>query len=312
MSGTAPAPAQGSRPPVAAVVLTQDEASHILPCLRTLQWAGELLVVDSGSTDGTPELARSLNARVVHHAWGGWAAQRNFALTQVSLPWVLFVDADERVPLDLAEEVIARIHDHSQASGFWVPRQNVILGRWVRHAGWSPDYQLRLFRRDQGRYDPARPVHELVSLDGPAAHLNRPLVHHNYASWGQFWVKQCRYARAEAAALAGQGKRARPHNLVLQPWREFRRRYWTLQGYRAGALGLGLSLVLALATLRMYLELVRLNRLPPPEHPDNPARPDRPQDERPPEGGAQPSGPDDSARPDRPQGAPPTQAHQDR
>ncbi len=253
-------------PPLAAIVLTQDEAAHILPCLRTLQWAREIVVVDSGSTDGTPELARTLNARVVHHAWPGWAGQRNFALTQVSLPWVLFVDADERVPLDLAEEMIACIEKSSienepdgTVAGFWVPRQNVILGHWVRHAGWSPDYQLRLFRRERGRYDPSRPVHELVQLDGPTACLDRRLVHHNYASWRQFWSKQRRYAGVEAGALAVQGTRAKARNFVLQPCREFRRRYWTLQGHRAGALGLGLCLVLALANLQMYVELWRLN-----------------------------------------------------
>ncbi|MDQ3700470.1 MAG: glycosyltransferase family 2 protein [Chloroflexota bacterium] len=288
MSAVPPPPApeprpKTTRPPVAAIVLTQDEAAHILPCLRTLQWAREIVVVDSGSTDGTPELARTLNARVVHHAWVGWAGQRNFALTQVSLPWVLFVDADERVPLDLAEEMIACIEkssievttslertaiDERAASenerdgtpaGFWVPRQNVILGHWVRHAGWSPDYQLRLFRRERGRYDPARPVHELVQLDGRTACLDRRLVHHNYASWRQFWSKQRRYAGAEAGALAAQGTRAKARNFVLQPCREFRRRYWTLQGHRAGALGLGLCLVLALANLQMYVELWRLN-----------------------------------------------------
>lgn len=275
-----------SRPPVAAIVLTQDEAAHILPCLRTLQWARETVVVDSGSTDGTPELARTLNARVVHHAWLGWAGQRNFALTQVSLPWVLFVDADERVPLDLAEEMIACIEQSSTGEGtaidegttlesrsggtpvgFWVPRQNVILGRWVRHAGWSPDYQLRLFRRERGRYDLSRPVHELVQLDGPTAFLDHRLVHHNYASWRQFWTKQRRYAGVEAGALAAQGRRAKVRNFVLQPWREFRRRYWTLQGYRAGALGLGLSAVLAVANLQMYVELWRLN------HQDTPTAP---------------------------------------
>ncbi len=251
-------------PPVAAVVLAQDEAAHIIPCLRTLQWAGERLVIDSGSTDGTPALAGSLGARVLHHDWAGWAAQRDFALQQVSLPWVFFVDADERVPLALAEEVVARVAQADAAApagpaGFWVPRQNVILGRWMRHAGWSPDYQLRLFRRDQGRYDPARPVHELVILDGPAAYLDARLIHHNYASWRQFWVKQCRYARIEAAAMASRGDRARPRNFVLQPLREFRRRYWTLRGYREGLLGLGLSAALAAANLVQYAELWRLN-----------------------------------------------------
>jgi hypothetical protein len=110
------------------------------------------------------------------------------------------------------------------------------------------------------RYDPARPVHELVILDGSAGYLVSRLVHHNYVTWRQFWVKQRRYARDEAAAMATRGLRARPRNFVLQPWREFWRRYWTLQGYRQGILGLGLAISLAVATFATYVDLWRIGR----------------------------------------------------
>ncbi|MBI3974100.1 MAG: glycosyltransferase family 2 protein [Chloroflexi bacterium] len=257
-------------PPITAIVLTQNEAAHVVPCLRTLQWAGERLVVDSGSTDGTRELAAAMGARVLARPWDHWAGQRNFALERATLPWVFFVDADERVPIELAEEaqasvVAAQMEDDGNASpcGFWVPRQNIILGHWMRSAGWHPDYQLRLFRRDRGRYDPDRPVHELVQLDGPSERLRHHLVHHNYVGWRQFWTKQRRYARAEAEALHARGVRAKARNLVLQPLREFRRRYWTLGGYRAGPLGLALSAALAAANLVMYVELYRLGRTSP-------------------------------------------------
>ena len=260
---------------IAAVVLARDEAAHIAACLSTLEWAAErLVVVDARSRDATPALAAAAGARVVTHDWGGWAAQRNFALTAATQPWVFFVDADERVPPDLAAVAQARVARAARGgppAGFWVPRRNIIMGRWMRHAGWSPDYQLRLFRRDRGRYDPHRPVHELVLLDGAAEHLEQRLVHYNYTSWAQFWMKQRRYALAEAAALDAQGVRARPHNLVLQPLREFRRRFWTLQGFRSGAMGLGLSAVLAAASFVTYAQLWRLNH-----HHDRPDRPDRP------------------------------------
>jgi glycosyltransferase involved in cell wall biosynthesis len=261
---------------ITAAVLTRDEAANVEPCLKTLRWAGEVLVVDSGSSDGTPALAAGAGARVLHRAWDNWAAQRNFAVAQASRPWILFVDADERVPVELAGEIRCRVAAAGVRGGpvgFWVPRQNIILGRWVRHAGWHPDYQLRLFRRDRGRYDPARPVHELVLLDGPDERLRHHLVHHNYATWGQFWQKQVRYARAEARALYAREARARPHNLVLQPLREFRRRYWTLAGYREGPLGLALCAVLAAATFVTYVELWRLGRPAPPTRPSIPSAP---------------------------------------
>ncbi|HEX2033867.1 MAG TPA: glycosyltransferase family 2 protein [Chloroflexota bacterium] len=251
---------------ISAVVLTLNEAAHIEPCLRTLRWAGEVLVVDCGSTDGTPELARGQGARVLHRAWQGWASQRNFALGEITRPWVFFVDADERVPAELAREIQAAVAEAERAgtpAGFWVPRQNLILGTWMRYAGWSPDYQLRLFRRDRGRYDPARPVHELVLLDGADGHLENRLVHHNYHSWRQLWAKQCRYAREEAAAMHAQAVRVKPQNFVLQPVREFRRRYWTLEGYRAGRLGLALCTLLAVANFMTYVHLWQLNRRAP-------------------------------------------------
>lgn len=256
-------------PPISAVVLTRDEEAHIVPCLRTLRWAAEVLVVDSGSTDSTRQRAAAMGARVLQREWDGWATQRNFALGAAACPWVIFVDADERVPLELAEEVQARVAAATAAAatgqkdapiGFWVPRQNLILGRWMKYAGWYPDYQLRVFLRTRGHYDPDRPVHEIVLLDGASDYLRRALVHHNYATWRQFWAKQRRYARAEAQALAVHSVRAKPHHLIVQPLREFRRRYWTLEGYRAGRLGLALSAVLAAANCFMYLELWRQGR----------------------------------------------------
>lgn len=257
---------------ITAIVLTLNEAAHIVPCLRTVQWADEMLVIDSGSTDATVALAESQGARVVARPWDNWANQRNFGAAQASHPWVCFVDADERVSLELATEIRARTAAASrggprpagpsagQPAGFWVPRQNLLFGQWMKHAGWYPDYQLRVFRRDRGGYDPQRPVHELVQLDGPTDYLTNHLIHHNYTNWPQFWWKQRRYARAEAAAQFARGRRARPHNFVLQPLREFRRRYWTLAGYRAGMTGLGVSLLLAAADFVMHAELWRLAR----------------------------------------------------
>ena len=247
---------------ISAIVLARDEVYDVVPCLRTLRWAGERVVVFDARGDA--EIARRADAegaRVVARRFDNWAGQRNFALQQASRPWALFVDVDERVTPDLASEMSRRVEEAERRGtpvGFWLPRQNLILGQWVRHAGWSPDAQLRLFRRDRGHYDPARLVHELVQLNGPADQLLCRLVHHNYTSWPQFWSKQVRYARTDALAQYRRGVRAKPQNFVLQPLRELRRRYVALEGHRDGLLGLQLSLVLALATFVTYCELARL------------------------------------------------------
>jgi hypothetical protein len=135
-----------------------------------------------------------------------------------------------------------------------------MFGRWIRHAGWYPDYQLRLLRRDRARYDGRREVHELVELDGEAGHLQNPLIHHNYDTVREFCDKQDRYTGCEARMLFDSGHRARPWNLVLQPLRQFRWRYLSLRGYRDGWRGLLLSCLMAYYDLVKYWRLWRLER----------------------------------------------------
>ena len=244
---------------LSAVVLARDEAANIERCLGVLKWADERLVlIDAATTDDTAARATRCGARVAVRALESFARQRNAALELVGGEWVLFVDADEVVTPALAEEVRVAVAGAGEVAGFWIPRRNYICGRWVRHAGWYPDEQLRLLRRGRARYDEARPVHEVVLLDGPAGHLREPFIHYNYADLDQFRRKQARYAELEALALRQRGIRPRPHSYILQPLREFRRRYVTLGGYKEGLLGLQLSALLAWATFRSYRRLGRM------------------------------------------------------
>jgi hypothetical protein len=247
--------------PLTVVVLTLNEARHVRACLEA---AGALdpaalLVLDSGSADATVAEARAAGAQVAQRPFDGYASQRNAALDLVATDWVYFVDADERVTPAQAAEVRSRL-PAEELAGYWVPRDNRICGRPVRGGGWWPDEQLRLFRRTAGRYDPARQVHELVCLDGPAGHLVEPLIHFNYDNWRQVLAKQRRYtARAVGDALAA-GQAVRPRNYLLQPLRAFLRRYLTLGGYRDGWLGLWLACMLAYYELLFYVWLGRARR----------------------------------------------------
>ncbi len=168
--------------------------------------------------------------------------------------WVLFVDADERVTPALRAEVLHAVVQPDQRRGFWIPRENHILGRVVRHAGWYPDYQLRLLERRAAQMDPARVVHEVAVVDGQVGYLREPLVHFNYATLGDFVLKQERYSVLEAERWLKTYGRPRARALVGQPVREFWRRYVKLEGYRDGPLGLVLSTLLAYYTARaIYL-----------------------------------------------------------
>lgn len=244
---------------LSAIVLTQNEERNIVDCLRTLSWVDEVIVLDSGSEDATVALAQKIGARVETRPFDNFPRQRNAALELAQGEWVFFVDADERATEELAGEVRKAIAQ-GEADGFWVPRRNYIFGRLIRHAGWYPDYQLRFFRRHKGRYDESREVHELVMLDGPEGYLESPLIHYNYDNIGQFIERQNRYTEMEAAYLFRGGARAKVRNFVLQPCREFWRRYITLEGYRDGGYGLLLSLLTAYYEGVKYLKLWRLQR----------------------------------------------------
>ena len=245
-----------------AVVLTLNEARHIHDCLQGLRFADDLLVLDSFSEDGTREIALAAGARVEQRRFVDYADQRNFALDMLrdEADYVLFVDADERVSPALAGEILAALEARPNVAGWRIPRHNVIFGRLTLGAGWYPDYQTRLLRTGRARYDPARPVHELVTLEGACGTLQEPLLHHNYDNLDQFRRKQRDYSERAARMRHAAGERPTRRATLLQPLHHFRWRYLTLQGYREGRHGLRLCVLMAwyeYCVLRRVRELGR-------------------------------------------------------
>lgn len=233
-------------PTLTAAVIARDEEGLLADCLVSIAFADERLVlVDAATSDRTREVAAAAGARVEERLFDNFAGQRDAALRLASGEWVLFVDADERVPDALRDEVARVIAAPTGRQGFWIPRENVLLGRVVRYAGWYPDYQLRLLLRSAARMDPLRVVHEQAIVDGSVGHLTHPLVHLNYRSLAEFVTKQERYCTYDAERWLMTYGRPRVRALVGQPLREFWRRFVTLRGYREGWLGLVLSAVLA-------------------------------------------------------------------
>lgn len=240
-----------------AIILTRDEAAHIVACIDSVRWADRVLVFDSGSTDVTRDLATAAGADVIVHPFTDYSSQREAALQAVTEDWVFFVDADERCTPELAAEIRTRIAMTPQIVGYWVPRHNYIMGRLTRGGGWYPDYQLRLMRRERARYDLTREVHELVILDGESANLDSPLIHRNYRDLAHFIQKQEKYTDYAAQEMHARGVRVKPHNYVLQPIRHFKWRFFTLRGYRDGWHGLRLSLIMAWYEYQKYVRLSR-------------------------------------------------------
>ena len=225
---------------LSVIIIALNQEANIGACLASVRFADEIVVVDTGSTDRTVELARAGGARVVITAWQGFAGTKNFALDQARGDWVFSLDTDERVSAALQTEILAIIQADGPLNGYRVPRKNYFGGRWIRHLGWHPDYTLRLWRREQGRFRD-REVHEEVEVEGKVGLLQTPLDHYSYRNLEEYAARQDRYARLAAREMCKQGRRLRPGELWWRPFFTFLRLYFLKKGFLEGALGLALA-----------------------------------------------------------------------
>jgi glycosyltransferase involved in cell wall biosynthesis len=242
------------RLPLSVLVTTRDEAANLPACLDSVTWADEVLVVDSGSTDATCDLARARGARVVVHEYESAARQKNWALPLVRHPWILILDADERVSPALGHEIQAVVRADGPLDGYFLARRSSFLGHEIRHCGWDRDRVLRLFRAGRGRYDD-RLVHETLELDGHAGTLTSPLLHVTYRTLGDYMDKLDRYTARGAADLRAQGRPPRILDLVLRPPARFVRMYVLQRGFQDGLHGL---LLCTLSAWSVWLKYVRV------------------------------------------------------
>ncbi|WP_373996049.1 glycosyltransferase family 2 protein [Pandoraea pnomenusa] len=244
--------AAAQRLPLTVTILTRNERHNIAECIASVQsFASQIVVVDNASTDGTADIARAAGAEVyVTPDWPGFGPQKNRALSYATQPWVLSLDADERVTPELATEIAAALGNTSRA-GYRMPRLSQFLGHWVRHCGWYPDHVLRLFRREAGRFSDNL-VHERVIVDGAIGTLSHHLLHYSYTEARQVEDKIQRYARAGAKEMALRGKRVSP----LKPWINggwaFVRTYFLRRGFLDGATGAAIARMNARSAFLKY------------------------------------------------------------
>jgi len=245
-------------PRLSAIIITRDEANNIAECLATLSFCDELIVVDSGSGDDTVQLAEAKGARVVSHAWQGFGAQKGFALSLATGDWVLSIDADERISPQLAVEIQNAIAS-GDASGYELPRSSTFCGRPMRHAGWFPDYVLRLFRRGQARFSDDA-VHERVICEGPVARLRQPLQHNPVARLEDALARVDRYSTAGAEMLVQSGRRVWFVSGILHGLWTFIRVYFLRAGFLDGREGFLLAFANAEGAYYRYMKAWLMGR----------------------------------------------------
>ena len=231
--------------PLSVAIITLNEEAKLGKTLDSLRgFADEVIVVDSGSTDRTVEIARAHGAKVFSEPWKGYAGQKNSAIAKAGGDWVLSLDADEAVEPELAEEirtVVGRAGD-DKVQGYLIPRKNFFFGRWIRHGGYYPDPKLRLFRRGKARFQ-ERVVHESMECDGSTGRLRHALLHDAYPTLSGYLEVCNKYSTLSAEIAHGKGhRRFSPWNIVVRPWATFVYNYFVRLGFLDGKAGLLLHL----------------------------------------------------------------------
>jgi glycosyltransferase involved in cell wall biosynthesis len=240
---------------ISAVVITFNEEADIEDALESVAGvASEIVVVDSRSTDRTVKLARKYTDRVVERAWTNYADQKNFADGLASHPWILSLDADERLSPALREEILALKKSEPAASAFSMPRRVYYLGKWIKHSGWYPDRKVRLFRKDRAHWE-GEFVHEKLAIEGSVLKLKGPIHHFTYRNIGEHLARINHFSDLGAQKLYAARAKCRWYHLFVLPWSRFWKSYLLKLGILDGFAGLVISVLNGYAIFVRYAKL---------------------------------------------------------
>jgi glycosyltransferase involved in cell wall biosynthesis len=235
-------PAEKAAIRLSVILITKNEALNLQACLDCVHFADEIVVVDSGSTDGTVELARNAGATVIETPdWPGFGPQKNRALAAASGEWILSIDADERITPELAQEIIQTISQSTTSDAYEISRRSWYCGRFIQYAGWSPDYVLRLFKRNTARFS-EHIVHERLISDGTVQKLKSIMLHYSFRDFSQVLQKVDQYSTLSAKQAYAKGKRANVGTALLHGFWAFLRTYLLRLGILDGQQGLALAI----------------------------------------------------------------------
>lgn len=241
---------------LSVIVITKNEAEHISRCLASVDWADEIIVVDSGSDDSTVDICRTYTDKVFITDWPGFGQQKQRALDKAQGDWVLSIDADEVVTPELRAE-IEKALQQQHYNGYEIARLSSYCGRQIRHGGWWPDYVLRLFRHEYGQFTDSV-VHESIIVQGAVGRMHSPLLHDAFINLDEVLHKVNSYSTLGAEMLYQRGVRSSLGKAVLKGLWTFIRTYWIKAAFLDGRQGLMLSISNAEGAYYKYLKLLEL------------------------------------------------------
>lgn len=247
------------KPNISVTLRTFNEEKNIRECLESVSWADEVIVVDSKSADNTVAIAREFTDRVFIRDWAGHIAQSQFATDQARNPWVLSMDADERVTPALRDEILSLDLEQSPYDAYEMPRRHFFMRQWINHSAWYPDYKIRLFRKDRCRWGGYAP-HDKVQVFGRSKKLQNDLIHYIYTDLAHFAATKNSYSALTAQDHYRNGKRARIIDITLRPLYAFLYRYIVRLGLLDGMAGFTISVMESHGVFMKYLKLYELQK----------------------------------------------------
>ncbi len=240
---------------ISAIIITKDEEKDIKACLESLKWVDEIIIVDCFSTDKTAYIARQYTDKIFIREWPGYGRQRNFAISQCSKDWILWVDADERVSPALKEAIEKALCRDSVFDGYLIPLKSYFLNKWIRYCGWYPGHAVRLFKRGSAQFDES-PVHEHLDFKGRVGFLKNDLLHFSYATITDYLEKMNIYTTLQAQEFYEKKINIKGKKwlvtFVVQFFRVFKKMYFNQKGYKDGLHGFLLCFLSAVSRLIAY------------------------------------------------------------
>lgn len=245
---------------LSVTVICQNEAEKIEECLKSISFADEIIVVDSGSTDETIAICEKYTRNIFHQQWLGMNGQKAFALSKTTGDWVLNIDADERVSRELADEISDVLqNENNTIRGYYIPRQNYYLGSFMRWGSWYPDAKLRLFKKDYGHWAGVDP-HDSVSVYGKTGTLKNPILHYSFLSLEEHWHTTNNLTTVAAMELMNRGNTVSWVGIFFHTISTFIKSFVLKQGFRLGTRGLIQAMMVASGVLLKYAKLWELQK----------------------------------------------------
>lgn len=240
--------------PVSVAIVTKDEEKNIRDALQSIRDVAEIVIVDAFSIDRTLDICREYTDKVYQTEWKGYAKQKQMAIEHAKGPWVFILDSDERFTESLREELSSVVKNNKVYSGFYVPRKNFFLGKWIRHGGWWPDYTLRLFLKDKASME-EREVHEKVVVNGTVGYLKNPIEHNTYRTISDYIKKMENYSTLSANELYNKKITPSIFSMLINPCFVFIKMFFLRQGFRDGIHGFILAVLYSFYTFLKYAKV---------------------------------------------------------